>query len=88
MSDIEKPISPPCREQQIVGPWRDPIADPPTMTGKILVWVDGTGPLLVNVEERWMSYWNGYDETEPACPDEWNAWAEIRRPNSTDHPTN
>ncbi len=59
------------------------------MTGKILVWVPGVGPLLVNVEERWMSYWNGYDETEAASPDEWEAWSEIKKPNkqlsNTDH---
>ena len=61
--------------------WRDPRTDPPTQTGKILVWVSGCGPHLVNVEERWMAYWDGQDETEPTMPDEWESWCEIYPPN-------
>jgi hypothetical protein len=61
--------------------WRDPKTDPPSKTGKILVWLHGVGPSLVNVEERWMAYWNGHDETCPADPDEWDLWAEINKPN-------
>jgi hypothetical protein len=60
--------------------WRDPKTDPPTKTGKILVWLQGVGPSLVNVEERWMAYWNGHDETCPTDPDEWDLWAEINKP--------
>jgi hypothetical protein len=63
--------------------WRDPKTDPPTRTGKILAWVDGRGPAIVNVEERWMCFWNGHDETEPTDPDEWTAWREISSPNET-----
>jgi hypothetical protein len=59
--------------------WRDPKTDPPTKTGKILVWLHGVGPSLVNVEERWMAYWNGHDETCPTDPDEWDLWAEINK---------
>jgi len=67
--------------------WRDPKTDPPTKTGKILVWLHGVGPALVNVEERRMAYWNGHDETCPADPDEWDLWAEINTPNAeTIHP--
>ena len=62
--------------------WRNPLTDPPTQTGKILVWMDGIGPALVNVEERWMCFWNGHDETEPTSPDEWTAWREILPPNA------
>lgn len=83
MSDpIRQNGQPQVGTSDLVGLWRDPIADPPTTTGKILVWVPGVGPLLVNVEERWMSYWNGYEETDPASNDEWAAWAEIRKPNN------
>lgn len=62
--------------------WRDPLMDPPTETGKILVWINGCGPSLVNVEERWMCYWDGQDETDPTSPDEWDAWCEISPPNN------
>lgn len=62
--------------------WRNPETDPPTTTGKILVWIRGNGPAIVNVEERWMSYWDGDDETTPADPDEWEAWADINTPNN------
>ena len=43
--------------------------------------MDGVGPAMVNVEERWMRLWNGHDETEPTSPDEWTAWREILPPN-------
>ena len=62
--------------------WRDPKTDPPTRTGKILVWVDGRGPAIVNVEERWMCFWDGHDETEPTDPSEWGKWREILLPNA------
>ncbi len=61
--------------------WRNPQTDPPTKTGKILVWCDG-GPAIVNVEERWMCFWNGHDETEATDPSEWIAWGEISEPNT------
>ena len=61
--------------------WRDPQTDPPTKTGKILVWLREYGPAIVNVEERWMSYWDGFDETDMTDPDEWQAWREICPPN-------
>ena len=61
--------------------WRNPLTDPPTQTGKILVWMDGIGPAMVNVEERWMCFWDGHDETESTSPDEWTAWREILPPN-------
>jgi hypothetical protein len=61
--------------------WRDPKTDPPTSTGKILVWVDDRGPAIVNVEESWMCFWDGHDETEPTDPHEWKAWREIYSPN-------
>lgn len=61
--------------------WRNPLSDPPTKTGKILVWLADIGPAIVNVEERWMCLWNGHDETEPTSPDEWTAWREILPPN-------
>lgn len=60
--------------------WRDPNISPPMKTGIILVWVRGCGPALVNIEERWMSYWDGQDETDPASPDEWESWCEINPP--------
>jgi hypothetical protein len=63
--------------------WRDPETDPPTKTGKILIWIEGIGPSIVNVEERWMCYWNGNDETEPTAPHEWDWWMEISPPNVT-----
>jgi hypothetical protein len=62
--------------------WRDPENDPPTKTGKILIWIEGIGPSIVNVEERWMCYWNGNDETEPTAPHEWDWWMEISPPNA------
>ena len=61
--------------------WLDPETDPPTKTGKILIWIEGIGPSIVNVEERWMCYWNGNDETEPTAPHEWDWWMEISPPN-------
>jgi hypothetical protein len=80
--------APPAVKEQAPSPldaaacsaWRDPKTDPPTKTGKILVWLHGVGPSLVNVEERWMAYWNGHDETCPTEPDEWDLWAEINKP--------
>jgi hypothetical protein len=68
-------------EQAEKNGWRDPQTDPPTQTGKILVWLDGVGPAIVNVEERWMCFWDGHDETEPTDPEEWTAWKEILPPN-------
>ena len=62
------------------GAWRNPITDPPTKTGQILVWIRGAGPGIVNVEEEWMSYSDGNGETEPACPDEWTGWSEVNEP--------
>ena len=62
--------------------WRDPETDPPAKTGKILIWIEGIGPSIVNVEERWMCYWNGNDETEPTAPYEWDWWMEISPPNA------
>lgn len=61
--------------------WRDPQSDPPTMTGKILVWINDVGPAIVNVEERRMCFWDGHDETEPTDPREWDKWREILPPN-------
>lgn len=60
--------------------WKDPEKNPPTKTGKILVWINGVGPSIVNVEERWMCFWNGHDETEPTDPSEWDKWCEIYSP--------
>ena len=57
-------------------PWRDPLTDPPTGTGLILV-IEDNSPKLVNVEERWMAFWDGEDETEPTEPSEWQAWMTI-----------
>jgi len=62
--------------------WRDPEKEHPTKTGKILVWIEGGGPAIVNVEERWMCFWNGHDETDPTDPGEWSAWCEIHSPNT------
>lgn len=62
--------------------WRDPETDPPRMTGKILVWMHGGGPVVVNVEERSMWTWDGDDDVTPTDPDEWDAWAEISKPNN------
>jgi len=64
------------------GGWRNPLTDPPTLTGKILVWMDGSGPAIVTVEERWMCVWNGYDENVLTSPDDWKAWREIIPPNA------
>lgn len=68
------------QEKISLSEWRDPEKNPPTKTGKILVWIDGVGPSLVNVEERWMCFWNGHDETEPTDPSEWDKWCEIYSP--------
>ena len=62
--------------------WRDPKKEHPTKTGKILVWIEGVGPRIVNVEERWMCFWDGHDETEPTDPGEWTAWIKISEPNT------
>lgn len=70
MKELEKGSTPP-------GIMRDPETDPPTKTGKILVLAKGGGPAIVNVEERWMCFWDGENETEATCPDEWTAWMEI-----------
>jgi hypothetical protein len=51
------------------------------MTGRILVWLDGIGPHLVNVSEMSFHFWDGQDDTEMTTPDEWEAWAEIAPPN-------
>lgn len=69
------------KTQPSASDWRDPQIDPPTTTGKILVWVRGAGPAIVTVEERGMAYWDGNNETNPADPDEWEAWANIYAPN-------
>lgn len=61
--------------------WRDPKTDPPTKTGKILVWRSGDGPAIVNIEERWMAYWDGEKEQEPTEPSDWDLWCEINIPN-------
>ena len=61
--------------------WRDPLTDAPTNTGKILIWIEGIGPSIVNVEERWMCYWNSNHETDPTAPHEWDWWMEISPPN-------
>jgi hypothetical protein len=68
--------------------WRNPLTDPPTQTGKILVWLADIGPAIVNVEERWMCFWNGHDETGPTSPDEWTAWREILPPNKQNNNRN
>lgn len=62
--------------------WRNPRIDPPTQTGKILVWVNDSGPAVVNVEERWMAYFNGLEETGPTDVGDWDWWCEIERPKS------
>ena len=64
--------------------WHDPHADPPTMTGRILVWIDGIGPHLVNVSEMSFHFWDGQDDTEMTSPDEWDWWTEISPPNAID----
>lgn len=71
------------RAAEEAGVWRDPQTDPPTMTGKILVWINDVGPSIVNVEERWMCFWDGHDETGPTDPSEWDKWREILPPNDT-----
>ena len=75
--DPADPVVPPASA------WRDPKTDPPTSTGKILIWVEGVGPAIVNVEERWMCYWNGNDESEPTAPHEWDWWCEIPAPSES-----
>jgi len=68
--------APPCSAIE----WRDPEGDPPKVTGTILVITWDFRPALVNIEERWMCYTDGFDETEAAMWDEWRAWAEIPLP--------
>lgn len=62
--------------------WRDPSTDPPMMTGRILVWIAGIGPHLVNVSEMSFHFWDGQDDTEMTAPDEWDWWTEISPPNA------
>ena len=62
--------------------WRDPETDPPTMTGRILVWIAGIGPHLVNVSDMSYHFWDGQDDTEMTSPDEWGWWTEISPPNA------
>jgi hypothetical protein len=60
--------------------WRDPADDPPELTGVILVLLRDMSPALVDVEESYMSYTDGVEETDPASADDWLAWAEIPLP--------
>jgi hypothetical protein len=64
--------------------WRNADTDPPTQTGKILVWINGAGPAVVNVEERWMAYFNGGEEIGPTDPGDWDWWCEIQSPEKHD----
>lgn len=60
--------------------WRDPITDPPDITGTILVLSHDYRPALVDVEEHYMTYTDGWEDTDPAEPEDWRAWAEIPLP--------
>lgn len=60
--------------------YRNPKTDPPEVTGVILVLMHDFRPALVNVDEGYMAYTDGENDTEPASPCEWRCWAEIPLP--------